>query len=92
MVDGPDPFAVFNQPLPRNGLPLWNGDAVLRGALDGLNADAVSAPKALAAAIGTEEAVASGQRLATGDGPALRTFDNGEGGSIAWNIPRITTR
>ena len=40
----PDPFAVFNQPAPRDGLPLWVEDPVLRHTLSILPASLLRRP------------------------------------------------
>jgi putative acyl-CoA dehydrogenase len=73
----PDPFAVHNQPPPRGGLSLWDGDPVLRASLSHLDSSLQAAPSALAAAIGTAEVIESGRRLNTGPRPALERFDAG---------------
>ena len=73
----PDPFAVFNQPAPRDGLPLWVEDPVLRHTLSILPASLLRRPVEYASVIGRAEMVEKGQRLATGPGPVLERFDAG---------------
>ena len=65
---------VHNQPVPRDGLALWDGDAPLRAAVARTAPAHASHLAGFAAAIGTAEALEDG-RLANRFPPELVTFD-----------------
>ncbi|MEL6235838.1 MAG: acyl-CoA dehydrogenase family protein [Pseudomonadota bacterium] len=67
---------VTNQPEDRGALPLWDGDAVLRGATETLGPDRRAALAAYAGTLGSEEMQAAA-RAANRSAPELRLFDAG---------------
>ncbi len=69
-----DTHEVFNQPAPRDALPLWGIDAPLRAAVARTAPAHAPAIEAFAAEIGCAEAVEDG-RLANRFVPELVTFD-----------------
>ena len=65
---------VFNQPEPREALPLWAGDAPLRAAIERLAPAHAGHLDGFAQTIGSAESVAQG-RAANSFPPELKTFD-----------------
>lgn len=65
---------VFNQPEPRAGLPLWEGDAPLRAEISRLAPAHATHLAGVAAEIGSAEVLDEG-RAANRFPPELRTFD-----------------
>jgi putative acyl-CoA dehydrogenase len=69
-----DTHAVFNQPEPRAGLPLWDEDAPLRAEIARLAPAHAAQVEHFAGAVGSPEAVEQG-RAANRYPPELKAFD-----------------